>query len=341
MSLSPPLRDDSPKPAWYRQLLSFRRPSWRSASIQLANTLVPFFTAMIGMMWLIDRTGSYWWLLATPVASLLLVRVFIIFHDCCHGSFSPSRRANRVIGYLTGTLTFTPFEQWRRGHLTHHATNSQLDHRGIGDVYTMTFEEFSEATPGRRLGYRLLRHPIIMFVFGPFYVFFLESRLPRRGAPKEIVRSVWLTNSLMVVVGAIWSLLFGFTIYLVVQTAVMWLAGAVGIWLFYVQHQFDPGYWARDDEWSVIDASMSGSSYYRLPRVLQWLTGNIGLHHIHHLNPGIPNYRLEEALEAVPEEASPTPITIATSLRSLSVHLWHEAERRFISFGEARRLRSG
>ena len=327
------------RPEWYTKLQSFRSSSWRGSSVQIVNTVVPYLVLMTGLMFGLSRGVPYVWIiLASIPVSLFLVRIFIFCHDCCHGNFTPSSRANKIVGHFTGALSLVPFEQWRRGHLIHHATSGQLDHRGIGDIYTMTFEEYQSASAAKRFNYRLSRNPFVLFVLGPIFLFFLEGRLPRRNSSAKIKRSVATTNLLIVAMGVIWSLLFGVRAYLLVQVTISWIAGSVGIWLFYIQHQFDPGYWARDDDWDGLTSSMFGASHYKLPGWLQWLTGNIGIHHLHHLQPGIPNYRLSAALATIPEEAQGSPVTIRRSFSSLLINLYYETEARFLSFREAHRL---
>ena len=324
-------------PQWYRDIRAYQERSAQKAVVQLLNTIVPYGVFWALMVVMLRRGLPYWAVLAAVVpASLFLVRTFIIFHDCCHGSFLPSTRWNRILGYVTGVLTFTAYEPWRIEHLRHHATNGQLDHRGSGDVWTMTLEEYVAASRWTRLKYRVFRNPAIMFLLGPLFVFVIGNRLPGRTAGTRERRSVWATNLGLVVVAVGVSIVFGFGTYLAIQLPVILLAGTAGIWLFYVQHQFDPGYWARDAEWDRYTAAMSGASYYRLPPVLRWLTGNIGIHHIHHLRPAIPNYRLWEAYRSAPEAQTVQALGFLESLSAIRHNLWHESERRFLSFRQAR-----
>lgn len=331
-----------PMPGWYAELSSFSGRSWARGIGQIINTVIPYFVIIATMIFSVVRGWPYWMtlLMAIP-ATLFLVRAFIIFHDCTHGSFFPSNRANRIVGFVTGALAFTAFEPWRLSHLKHHATTGQLDHRGVGDVRTMTLEEYADAPRLRRFLYRLYRNPVILFLFGSFYTFLVVYRFKGLGGTPAERRSVILTDLLIAAIAVSASLGFGFRAYATVQLPVIFLAGVSGIWLFYVQHQFDPGYWARDKEWNRLDAAMNGSSYYKLPAVLRWFTGSIGIHHVHHLQPRIPNYRLHKAYLAVPQAQSSRPLTIRQSIRSVRMNLWSEVQERFLSFRQAARIIRG
>ena len=329
-------------PEWYRTIRAFQKHSVPRAVSQLITTLVPlagFWAVMIVFM---NLGFPYWTVLAVVVpAAFFLVRTFIIFHDCCHGSFLKSARANRIVGFLTGVLTFTAFEPWRTDHLRHHATSGQLDHRGFGDVWTMTYEEYAAADRWTRLKYRVYRTPAVMFLLGPFFIFVVVNRMVPKWANARERRSIWAANVGLVVVATTMSLIFGPLTYFAIQIPLILFSGTIGIWLFYVQHQFDPSYWARDAEWNQYEAAVHGSSYYELPAVLRWLTGNIGIHHIHHLRPAIPNYRLWDAYTSTPEAQQVPKLGLWESFKSLRYNLWHEAARRFLSFRQARRLLRG
>lgn len=328
----------SPKPAWYRQLAEFQASSWGWAAAQIATSVLPYLALTTLMIVTVVSGWPYWIVLASVLpAAGFLVRVFIIFHDCTHGSFVPSTRWNRIIGFLTGILVLTPFEPWRLDHLGHHATAGNLDRRGIGDVMTMTYEEYEQASRLKRLGYRLYRNPFVMFFLGSFYTFGILNRfVGLRGTPAER-RSVIAHDLGVAAIVAGVSLAFGFTTWLATIGLTVWIAGIGGIWLFYIQHQFDPSYWRHEEEWDQIDAALQGSSYYRLPRILQWFSGNIGIHHIHHLRPRIPNYRLQSAYEAIPETHVEQPMTLWKSLSAIRYNLWNEVEDRFMSFRDASR----
>ena len=266
------------------------------------------------------------------------MRLFIIFHDCCHGSFFPSRRANRIVGYITGVFILTPFDQWQRSHSEHHATAGDLDRRGVGDVWTLTTDEYLAATGPKRLFYRVFRNPFIMFGIGPAFIFVFGNRVFGPGASKRERFSVYFTNAAIVAALVVAYLTIGLPTLLWVQLPTTLLAGAVGVWLFYVQHQFEDVYWAHHEEWDPMRAALEGSSYYKLPKVLQWFTGSIGLHHIHHVQPRIPCYNLQRCQDAVPVFQAVPPLTLRRSLDSLGLRLLDESNRRMVSW---RRVTSG
>jgi omega-6 fatty acid desaturase (delta-12 desaturase) len=331
-----PSERPSPPPSWKELVAPYQTPSPGRSLWQVANTLVPY--AILWYLMHLSLAVSYWMTLPLAIlASGFLVRVFIIFHDCGHGSFLKSRKANDIIGFITGVLTFTPYRHWRWEHALHHATAGNLDHRGTGDVWTLTVQEYLEASRWKRFGYRLVRNPIVLFVLAPFFLFLVKQRFPSPKAGRRERRSVHLTNLAVVGLAAALTLAIGFKAYLLIQLTVMAVAGSAGVWLFYVQHQFEGVYWARHDEWDYTTVALQGSSFYKLPRILQWFTGSIGFHHIHHLKAGIPNYNLEKCHKAVPLFQSIKPITLLSSLKSLSFRLWDEQHQRLVGY---RRLRS-
>jgi omega-6 fatty acid desaturase (delta-12 desaturase) len=246
---------------------------------------------------------------------------------------------NRFWGFWTGVLTFTPFHQWQRKHALHHATAGDLDRRGTGDVWTLTVEEYIAASRWKRLAYRLARNPAVLLVFGPFYLFVIEYRFPSRAGTKRERRGVHWTNGALLGIAVLMSLIVGIKVYLLIQLPVIAFSGVAGVWLFYVQHQFEDVYWERRENWDYLDAALQGSSFYRLPRVLQWFTGNIGFHHIHHLSPAIPNYNLEKCHKADPLFRQVKSITFGASLRSLRFRLWDEQRKQLVGFGCTRALR--
>ena len=329
------------KPAWVGALKEYEKPSVRKVTIQLLDTVLPYLALLVLMDLTIRWRLPYVVTLALAVpASALLVRIFIFFHDCVHGSYVASPRGLSVLGNLFGILVFTPFGAWRYSHGMHHTTSGNLDRRGIGDVWTMTMDEFAASSPLRRLAYRLFRNPFIMFGLGPFFMFILVNRIPARGVKRAQVLSTLLVDVALAAVVVACGLTIGFRQYVMIQLPIMLIGGAGGVWLFYVQHQFDPSYWARTEEWNSMEAAMQGSSYYKLPRVLQWISGNIGLHHIHHLRPRIPNYNLQKALDETPHLQLPHPLRLGPSLRSVRLKLWDEKERVFLTFAQGtRRLR--
>ena len=306
--------------------------------MQLLFTLT-LFVAGWALMW-VSLSLPYWvtLLLAVPTAGMA-VRLFVLQHDCGHGSFFSAARANHIVGTLLGALTLTPYDCWRRQHAIHHASNGQLDHRGIGDVDTWTVDEYRAASRWRRLGYRLYRNPLVLFGIGPVVHFALLQRftwwLPGDWSLER--RSVHVTNLLAVALLAFGIWLVGPMALLKIHLPVMAIASSLGAWLFYVQHQFDPTHWRRNDEWDYHEAAIEGSSYLDLPWVLHWVTAYIGYHHVHHLDSRIPNYALALSADAHPSLNRATRVTVWSSLRFINLKLWDERERQLISFSEARR----
>ncbi len=312
----------------------YQQPAWGRGLWQLINTLVPY-AALWALMY-VTRGVSIWLTGALALlAAGFLVRVFIIFHDCGHGSFFSSRRANDNLGFILGVLSFTPYFHWRWEHALHHATSGDLDRRGTGDVWTMTVQEYLEASRWKRFGYRLMRNPFILFVLAPLYVFLIKQRIPSAKAARRERNSVYATNLAILAVATGLTFLFGFKTYVLIQLVIMMASGAAGLWLFYVQHQFEGVYWERGDDWDYCTAALKGSSFYKLPKVLQWFSGNIGFHHIHHLSPRIPNYHLEKCHKAEPLFQTVKPVTLFGSLKSLTFRLWDEQRRKLVGFRAA------
>lgn len=266
------------------------------------------------------------------VAALFLVRIFIIFHDCVHGALFAKQGLNTFFGHTLGLLVFTPFEDWRFSHLRHHASYADLDARGFGDIWTLTKAEYEEASAATRLSYRLYRNPAVLFGLGALFSFLLRYRLPTRKAKRRERASVLFTNLLIIAVVFLAASTIGWRTYLLIQLPVVWIAGAVGVWLFYVQHQFEGVYWARRRDWNALRAAMEGSSFYMLPMVLRWFSANIGFHHIHHLNSRIPNYRLKECYEAIPALREKPALTIRKSLSAIRLKLWDEKSLKLVGF---------
>ncbi len=314
----------------------FGRARAGRAWLELVQTFVPYFALTLGML-LLARGGHPWVALALSVpAAGFLVRIFIIFHDCCHGSFFASRRANRVVGYVTGLLTLTPFDKWQRSHAEHHATAGDLDRRGAGDVWTLTVGEYLAAPRLTRLFYRVFRNPFVMLGIGPGLLFVLGNRWPPSGGTRRERFSVHFTNGGIVAVLVLAHMTVGLPIFLLIEMTTLVLAATAGVWLFYVQHQFEDAYWARRPAWEPVQAALEGSSYYKLPLVLQWITGNIGLHHVHHVQPRIPFYNLTRCQEAVPAFRAVPPLTLRRSLRSLRLRLVDENRQRMVGWAELR-----
>jgi omega-6 fatty acid desaturase (delta-12 desaturase) len=324
---------------WKSIVLKYQQPSVARASWQIVNTLVPY--AFLWYLMYLALAVSWW--LVVPLAILagaFLVRVFIIFHDCGHGSFFKSNRANNFLGFLCGIITFTPYYHWRWEHSLHHATSGDLDRRGTGDVWTMTVQEYLESSRWKRFSYRLARNPIVLFVLAPFFLFLIKHRFPAATANRRDRFSVYWMNLAILGVASLMTAIFGFKAYLIIQLTVLMVAGSAGVWLFYVQHQFEGVYWERRDDWDYASAALQGSSFYKLPRVLQWFSGNIGFHHIHHLSPRIPNYNLEKCHNANPLFQQVKPVTLFSSFKSFSFRLWDEQRRKLVGFRYLRTLRA-
>ncbi len=320
-------------PEWYIALSNYRDSSTVKASWQLVNTLLPYFCCMFLMVLSVRRGYPYaLTLIVSVVAAAFLVRLFILFHDCVHGSLFTSKGANTFFGYALGLLVFTPFEDWRFSHLRHHASYANLDARGFGDIWTLTQTEYAHASKIKKLFYQFYRSPLGLIGLGALFSFLLRYRLPTRKSTRKERMSVVLTNLLiagfvLIAVGCL-----GWRTYLLVQLPVLWIAGAAGVWLFYVQHQFEGVYWSRKGEWDVIRASMEGSSFYQLPPVLRWFSSNIGYHHVHHLRPRIPNYRLKECYDAIPALQEKAPLTLKKSLSAIRLKLWDEEHKVLVGF---------
>jgi len=318
-------------------LLPYCRPDTRRALFEVAITVIPL-VLLWALMWLSLDVGYWLTLLLAIPAGGLLVRLFIIQHDCGHGAFFRQRAANAWMGRVLGVLTLTPFDYWKRNHAIHHSTSSNLDKRGIGDIDLLTVEEYRAKPWWGRLLYRCYRSPPVMFVIGPAWMFLLQHRLPfhqwRDGWRPWI--STMATNAAIVltVTGMIW--LVGVGPFVMVHLPIMLLAASMGVWLFYVQHQFADVYWAHTGTWSHQEAALAGSSYYDLPGLLRWFSGNIGIHHIHHLNSRIPYYRLPKVLAAHPELKAVRRLTLWDSLKSVRLSLWCERHKKLVSFKAAR-----
>lgn len=320
------------------QLLArYREPDSARGVVELAITAVPFLVIWI-LAWNAFDNGYWLGLLLEVPAAGLLVRLFMIQHDCGHGSFFRSRVVNDWVGRALGVLTLTPYDYWRHNHAHHHAGSGNLDHRGLGDIDTLTLREFHAQSRWHRILYRLYRHPLVMFGVGPTYLFILKHRLPvgmMRGGWKPWLSTMGTNTGIAVLVAAVmW--LVGYGPFLLVHLPIVVLAASIGVWLFYVQHQFEDTYWSHGEDWSFHEAALHGSSHYHLPGVLRWFTANIGIHHIHHLSSRIPCYRLPDVLRDHPQLASVGRMTLLQSLKSVPLVLWDEERLQLVSFAEAR-----
>lgn len=322
---------------WQSLIAKYQSSDTRRSLWQVANSVIPFL-----VMWYVMYRSlevGFWLtlLLAIPTAGFM-TRMFIIFHDCGHGSFFKSNKANEITGYLTGILTWTPYYYWRHDHAVHHATAGDLDRRGKGDVYTMTVAEYLSAPWWKRAGYRIFRNPLILFTVGAMGVFMVAHRFWLPGTAARERNSVIITDIALALIIATLTGLMGWSKFLMIQLPIMFFTTSVGVWLFYVQHNFDKTYWVHHDQWDFFKAGLNGSSFYKLPRLLQWYTGNIGFHHIHHLSPKIPNYKLPQCYKDN-ELFHVRPLTIPLSLKSLGYRLWDEEQKMLVGFRELKKYR--
>jgi len=332
------LSNDKGNLAWKEIVVRYQKPSVGRGVWQIVNTLIPY----AALWYLMYLSSSVSWWLVVPLAILaagFMVRVFIIHHDCGHGSFFKYSKANDVLGFITGVLTFAPYYHWRWEHALHHATSGDLDRRGMGDIWTLTVQEYLESSRWRRFAYRLARNPAVLFVIAPLFMFLVKHRFPKAKASQRERHSVYWTNLAILGLAAGLSWIFGLKAYLLIQLMVVGVAGSAGVWLFYVQHQFEGVYWERAEEWDYTAAALQGSSFYKLPKVLQWFSGNIGFHHIHHLSPRIPNYHLERCHKAEPLFQSVKTVTLFSSFKSLTFRLWDEQRRKLVGYGCVRTTR--
>ncbi|MEO6338838.1 MAG: fatty acid desaturase [Caulobacteraceae bacterium] len=326
-----------PARSWMPVLAQYRDPSLRRSLFEIAVTAGPFAMISVAASVLVAR--GQWWALALALpAAVFLVRLFLLQHDCGHGSLFRNRRLNDWVGRAIGVLTFTPYDYWKKTHAIHHGNSGALDRRDLGSLELLTVDEYRALPPFKRLMYRLYRHPAVLFGVGPAYMFVLQHRLPI-GLMKDGARpwlSAMFTNlAIGLIVAGLW-VATGSPAFILVHLVALVAAATMGVWLFFVQHQFENTSWDRDEDWDLHEAALHGSSHYDLPPVLRWLTANIGIHHIHHLNSRIPFYRLSTILRRHPELKAVSRVTLLQSLRCASLALWHEQSRRLVSFREAR-----
>ena len=301
----------------------------RKAVTQICTSFIPYVALWCLMVWSLQT--HYWVTIALSfLAAGFMVRIFIIQHDCGHGSFFSSRKANHLVGSIFGVLTLTPYTYWKKSHSRHHATSSDLDYRGEGDIWTLTVDEYRQRSLWGRIGYRLYRSPFVMFVVGGPFVTLIRNRFPWRE------KSVMLTNLALVVLGVVAWFIIGWKSLLMIQLPILIIAANIGVWLFYVQHQFADTYWAEHDKWEFILSGTEGASYYKLPRIFQWFSGNIGFHHLHHLRSRIPFYHLPKAHKTLPHMESIPVMTLLASLKTMNKVLWDPVSNRLVSFRQAK-----
>jgi acyl-lipid omega-6 desaturase (Delta-12 desaturase) len=325
----------APERSWRQVLSTYTKPRLSRSALDLATSVVPYLALMVAIYLSLRVSVVLALLLAIPAAGFL-IRTFIVFHDCAHGSFLPSRRANGALGATLGVLVWLPFQGWRREHAIHHATSGDLDRRGTGDILTLTVDEYRARPWWGRTVYRVFRNPFVMFGLGWLLVLVLKPRFVPRGAPRRIRNSVLGTDLALALLVSGLCLTIGWRAYLLTQVPTLVVAGAAGVWLFYVQHQFEDTYWETNEAWEYDDAALHGSSYLKLPRLLQFFTGNIGFHHVHHLNAMIPNYNLESAHNDSARLQATPALSLREGLRATRLKLWDEERGRLVTYRETR-----
>lgn len=329
-------KEDKADRSWIKIILKYTDPDLSMSLFQLFNTLIPY--ALLWGLMVYTLSISFWLTLPLIIlAAAFAVRIFIIFHDCGHGSFFKSKKWNTWLGRILGILVFTPYEKWHEDHAIHHATVGNLEKRGVGDVWTVTVAEYQAMGSWQKRIYGIYRHPFILFGLGGFLMFVVKNRIPGRKTKGKSLQSIYFTNIGLVVFAVVMSVLIGFKTFLIIQLPVMFFAASIGVWLFYLQHQFTSVYWSSHADWDYKTVALLGCSYLKLPGLLRWFSGNIGYHHIHHLGPGIPNYHLAQCQrENVLFQKAPT-ITLASSFKMLKLRLYDVKHKRLISFSEMRR----
>lgn len=317
--------------SWEKIIMKYNHPSLLRSIWQICNSVIPY----IFMWYLMYKSLAYpYWvtLLFSLIATGFLIRIFIIFHDCGHRSFFVSKTANTIVGMIMGIIAFTPFFRWHHQHWIHHSTSGNLDKRGVGDVWTMTVDEYLNSSLKDRFMYRAFRNPFIMFILGPVLVVMFQNRVTKKTMTRLEKWNVYFTNISILVIAVIMSLLIGVKAYLLIQLPIILIGHSIGIWLFYIQHQFDEVEWERQSKWDYKVSAITGSSFLKLPAILQWFTGNIGFHHVHHLSSRIPNYYLEKCHYENEIFREVQPVKLSSTFRALTLGLWDEASRRMISF---------
>ncbi len=314
-----------------KNIAKYQTPDMKRSIWQIVNTLIPYLGLWVLLVYSLNI--SYWITAGLMIlAAGFLVRLFIIFHDCGHGSFFKSQKASTFVGVIFGIFTFTPYFNWHKKHMKHHATVGNLDKRGEGDVWTMTADEYLGSSKWKRFQYRVYRHPVTMFGVGALYVFLFENRLTNKEMSKKEKLNVHFTNFGLAVIFAVMSWAIGFFTFLIIQISILYVAAIAGFWLFYLQHQYEDVTWVRNNDWNYREIALEGSSFVKFPKLLQWFSGNIGFHHIHHINARIPNYKLEECYNENPIFKEVEPVTFFKSLKTLKLRLWDEKNQKLIGF---------
>jgi len=314
-----------------KNIEKYQNPSIGRSIWQIANTFIPYVGLWILIVY--SLSVSYWIsAFLILLAAGFLVRLFIIFHDCGHGSYFKSQKTNRAVGMVFGILSFTPWDKWHNQHMRHHGSVGNLDKRGVGDIWVMTKEEYQASDKWTRIKYRIYRHPLVMFGIGSLYVFLIQNRMTRKDMSKKERLNVYFTNAVLLLIFAVMSLAIGFGTFVVIQLLILYISAISGLWLFYLQHQYEDVSWFRNKDWNFRTVALEGSSYVKFPKLLQWFSGNIGFHHIHHLNSRIPNYYLSKCYRENSIFKEVTPVTFLTSLRSLKLRLWDEKIQKMVSF---------
>jgi len=325
--------NNSSLPQWIEIIKKYNKPIISKSIWQIINSVIPYIILWVLMYYTIEY--SYWITLGLSLfAAGFLIRIFIIFHDCVHGSFFKKKKHNTITGNILGLFAFTPFHRWQNDHLIHHNTVGNLDKRGTGDVKTLTVKEYLARSKWGRLKYRIYRHPIFLFGIAPLLQFALQYRFTKKSLSPKIKKQIHLTNLILIVIVTTLILTLGWKNYLLIQIPILYIATSHGIWLFYVQHQFENVIWRKEKQWDYKTMALEGSSYFKLPILLQWFTGNIGFHHIHHLSPIIPNYNLPKCHNENDLFRNIKPITFFTAFKSLRLRLWDEQRQRLINFKE-------
>ena len=323
--------------SWEKIIMKYNKPDLRKSIWQISNSLIPYILLWFAMYYSLQF--PYWitLLLSLPACGFL-IRLFIIFHDCGHGSFFRSARANTIVGAVFGILAFTPYYKWHGQHREHHATSGNLDKRGIGDVWTLTVDEYLHLPKWKQFVYRAFRNPFVMFTLGPVFVVFVQNRVSQKNMTRQERMNVYVTNIIILLMATGISLWIGVKAYLLIQLPIILISHSMGLWLFYVQHQFEDVSWERSSDWNYKEAAIHGSSFLKLPAVFQWFTGNIGFHHVHHLSPRIPNYNLARCHRDNDLFRNVKPLVLFSTFQTLRLSLWDEARRQMVTFTKAKSL---